>query len=272
MGISKLVKSRGKLPSRLYGPTLASARSEFSRDAEVNCGRDEHNPAVNSCSNDQFLRVGWNELNERRVDSTFTIFVYLKIKPPKIFSSPTASMSVSALPTNALTQAVHQLICAPDFIANNAHLSPAERLALHRVPPVWPACPVFSPYASTHDGYSQSQAKTPPGIPAAILQCANCLQSGSMGRSTSPTESPTRRSAATYRRAWTSAMSSTLAAGPPSKPRAPPGSSWHCYGALTVPVGTSTPAIWSRSQMTSTNPGSSASCSWRRRSGGGMWD
>lgn len=66
------------------------------------------------------------------------------------------TMSVSQLTLPQCVQAVHQCIQSRDFRLHNPHLSPAELQALASNPPVWPGTkPVFSPYATTHDGYSQ---------------------------------------------------------------------------------------------------------------------
>lgn len=51
--------------------------------------------------------------------------------------------------------AVQQVFNSANFVRYNPHLSPAERFALTQDPVRWPLKPVFSPFATTHHGYSQ---------------------------------------------------------------------------------------------------------------------
>jgi len=53
-----------------------------------------------------------------------------------------------------LRQAVKQIISNANFREVNRHLTDAEFQALD-TDQIWPQKPVFSPYAKTHDGYSQ---------------------------------------------------------------------------------------------------------------------
>jgi hypothetical protein len=59
-----------------------------------------------------------------------------------------------------LSQAVGQIVSADKFWLANSHVPVAERARVrqnvieHRQ---WPDYPLFSPYAKTHDGYSQSK-------------------------------------------------------------------------------------------------------------------
>jgi glutaredoxin-related protein len=59
-----------------------------------------------------------------------------------------------------LSQAVSQIFGADKFWTVNSHVPVADRARIrqnvieHRQ---WPAFPLFSPYANTHDGYSQSK-------------------------------------------------------------------------------------------------------------------
>ena len=64
-------------------------------------------------------------------------------------------MSVELLSAASLAAAVRQMLAAPGFAGANPHLAPADRAAI--TAGVWPDVPVFSPYAITHNGYSQSQ-------------------------------------------------------------------------------------------------------------------
>jgi hypothetical protein len=68
-------------------------------------------------------------------------------------------MSVSRLSAADLSAAVRQLTAAPGFGPANPHLSAAEVAAI--ATGVWPAGPVFTPYAITHHGYSQSKNNHP---------------------------------------------------------------------------------------------------------------
>ena len=51
--------------------------------------------------------------------------------------------------------ALRQAFTSPNFRRNNPHLLAAEFAGLLSTPIVWPLKPVFSPYASTHDFYTQ---------------------------------------------------------------------------------------------------------------------
>lgn len=51
--------------------------------------------------------------------------------------------------------ALRQAFSSINFRRHNPHLSPAEVAGLFATPIVWPVKPVFSPYASTHDFYTQ---------------------------------------------------------------------------------------------------------------------
>ena len=64
-------------------------------------------------------------------------------------------MSVRDLTAAQCIQAVHQCINSRDFRHHNPHLTPVDLQLLTSTPPIWPGKPVFSPYAMTHDGYSQ---------------------------------------------------------------------------------------------------------------------
>ena len=50
---------------------------------------------------------------------------------------------------------VHQMVRSSGFGEANPHLSAGDVARLRLGRPVWPDCPVYSPYAVTHDGYSQ---------------------------------------------------------------------------------------------------------------------
>lgn len=64
-------------------------------------------------------------------------------------------MSVESLSQVQCWEAVSQMATSRRFRENNMHLSELENAALLEAPPRWPNKPVFSPYAPTHDGYSQ---------------------------------------------------------------------------------------------------------------------
>ena len=65
-------------------------------------------------------------------------------------------MSVNTLSVQDCIFAVHQAINSPNFTPQNPHLTLAEAALLRQNPPVWPINkPVFSPYITTHDNYSQ---------------------------------------------------------------------------------------------------------------------
>lgn len=56
-----------------------------------------------------------------------------------------------------LTSAVQQIIDSPKFWEKNSHVEVMNRLRIRSeiLEGRWPDYPVFSPYAATHDGYSQ---------------------------------------------------------------------------------------------------------------------
>ena len=67
------------------------------------------------------------------------------------------NMSVHDLSAAQLRAAILQLVSSPGFGPNNPQLSAAETAAIRTG--VWPAKkPVFTPYAITHHGYSQSKS------------------------------------------------------------------------------------------------------------------
>jgi hypothetical protein len=68
-------------------------------------------------------------------------------------------MSVLNLSPAQLLEAVKQIQSSTGFASANPHLTPHEMERLQRSPPQWPASPVFSPFATTHDGYSQVRYK-----------------------------------------------------------------------------------------------------------------
>lgn len=64
-----------------------------------------------------------------------------------------------------LSEAVGQIFSSERFWTVNAHVPAAERAQVrHNVvtSATWPAYPLFSPYAATHDGYSQSKSLSIP--------------------------------------------------------------------------------------------------------------
>lgn len=64
-------------------------------------------------------------------------------------------MSVHLLSAADVQAAIRQLVENPNFRAANRHLSAMEARAI--LGGQWPQKPVFTPYASTHHGYSQSK-------------------------------------------------------------------------------------------------------------------
>jgi hypothetical protein len=62
---------------------------------------------------------------------------------------------------NQLSQAVSQIFDSQKFWKVNSHVPEAERAQVRRNAVQhrqWPPYPLFSPYAPTHDGYSQSKS------------------------------------------------------------------------------------------------------------------
>lgn len=92
-----------------------------------------------------------------RTANRINIFLNPKAPPKFSFFLKTSKnkMSVQLLSPADLTGALRQLISNTNFIFINPHLTPQE---INNIPSGrWPATPVFSPYATTHDGYSQSK-------------------------------------------------------------------------------------------------------------------
>ncbi|KAK4908286.1 hypothetical protein LTR66_017577 [Elasticomyces elasticus] len=68
-------------------------------------------------------------------------------------------MSVNSLVPDELRAAVAQIVNSSRFVAANPHLTKGEVASIQRDLD-WPALkPVFSPFAQTHDGYSQVRFK-----------------------------------------------------------------------------------------------------------------
>jgi hypothetical protein len=74
---------------------------------------------------------------------------------PLLLFSWLGTMSVNTLGPAALAAALRQIVNAPGFAAANPHLSAATAAAITLGQ--WPNTPVFTPYAITHHGYSQSK-------------------------------------------------------------------------------------------------------------------
>jgi len=68
-------------------------------------------------------------------------------------------MSILRLSSTEVLEAVHQIFISRGFHIANAHLTEAELEQIYSLPPQWPASPVYSPFATTHDGYSQVRYK-----------------------------------------------------------------------------------------------------------------
>ena len=64
-------------------------------------------------------------------------------------------MSVNSLSQLEAIEAIHIMVRNINFAKVNEHLSMTEILGLKTKIIIWPNCPVFSPYAVTHNGYSQ---------------------------------------------------------------------------------------------------------------------
>jgi len=73
----------------------------------------------------------------------------------EVASSPISTMSVHTLSAPVLRASLGQIVDAPGFAAANPHLSAQQTAGIRHNN--WPACPVFTPYAITHHGYSQSK-------------------------------------------------------------------------------------------------------------------
>jgi len=71
-----------------------------------------------------------------------------------------ASAFLNSLAPSALTTAVKQILDNDNFWKVNAHVEvSARRQVTQRIlQGNWPDFPVFSPYAKTHDGYSQGKS------------------------------------------------------------------------------------------------------------------
>ncbi|KAK9326692.1 hypothetical protein V1520DRAFT_350767 [Lipomyces starkeyi] len=64
-------------------------------------------------------------------------------------------MSVHSLDIGDIIDSIHRLVKSDAFIKANSHLTSSDICNLLQSPPVWPHSPVFSPFATTHHGYSQ---------------------------------------------------------------------------------------------------------------------
>lgn len=62
---------------------------------------------------------------------------------------------VNALTLLEIFGAMQQCFVSGEFLQKNRHLSQQELQGLRSDPIQWPLKPVFSPYATTHDHYSQ---------------------------------------------------------------------------------------------------------------------
>jgi hypothetical protein len=66
-----------------------------------------------------------------------------------------------------LTEAVAQILNSGKFWVANSHIPAPSRAAIKDNilrNGAWPPVPVFSPYAKTHDGYSQSESSFNPAL------------------------------------------------------------------------------------------------------------
>jgi hypothetical protein len=86
-------------------------------------------------------------------------FITTSVVRPHLSSNVHIGIEMAAhlLDPACLAGAVRQIITSKDFRAKNQHLSERDYRALLSSPPMWPASPVFSPYAATHGEYSQSE-------------------------------------------------------------------------------------------------------------------
>jgi hypothetical protein len=74
-----------------------------------------------------------------------------------------ASDRLNNLTKKELTESVQQILDSTEFWANNGHI-PAEMRSQTRediLQGKWGPAPIFSPYATTHDGYSQGASNSP---------------------------------------------------------------------------------------------------------------
>ena len=90
-------------------------------------------------------------------------------------SANLAANLLNSLTRNQLTEAVRQIINHAKFSECNGHVPVADRPTLRAriLSGNWPDYPIFSPYAKTHDGYSQSKHRYP------FKQCLTILTTGS---------------------------------------------------------------------------------------------
>ena len=120
-------------------------------------------------------------------------------------------MSVQALSEAQLGACLAQMVSNANFRDANPHLTGAQIRDIGRG--VWPATPVFSPYAATHHGYSQSKSHHH----TESRQMLTSHQSDIQGSSTCCTGSRTRPTMGTWLRAWMSPMSCTWGCEQPGK-------------------------------------------------------
>jgi hypothetical protein len=94
-----------------------------------------------------------------------------------------ATVQLNMLSRAQLNQAVQQIIDSRHFWARNSHIQITERARVRAeiIQGQWPDFPVFSPYAATHDGYSQSKftviilsssSHSPSSLPGHQASCA----------------------------------------------------------------------------------------------------
>ena len=72
-----------------------------------------------------------------------------------------ATVKLNGFTRVELTEAVAQILNSDKFWTVNSHILVPQRAAIKDNilrTGTWPAVPVFSPYAKTHDGYSQSES------------------------------------------------------------------------------------------------------------------
>ncbi len=74
-------------------------------------------------------------------------------------SSNLAAGQLNSMSRAQLTQAVRQVLDSKNFWDRNHHVPVNQRQAVRGniLNGNWPNYPIFSPYAATHDGYSQSK-------------------------------------------------------------------------------------------------------------------
>lgn len=76
-----------------------------------------------------------------------------------------ATSKLNSFSPTQLGEAVSQILHSTNFWTVNSHVAQANRIAVVQgilQHGAWPEFPLFSPYAKTHDGYSQGELSPHP--------------------------------------------------------------------------------------------------------------